>query len=579
MARFPEAFLEALRLATPMHELVGRKVQLQRHGQKWVGLCPFHGEKTPSFHVYAGEYPHYHCFGGGCGEHGDAVSFVMRTEGLGFREAVERLAAEAGMEVPQPEGAAAQVEDRRSAILRLLAAAVTDYQSRLWSAEGAKALAYLRGRGLTDDTIKGWGLGWSGSARAIERDLGVNLASLNDAGLARVGEGGEPAGALFFDRVMFPIRDRAGRVIGFSGRRVDDGKPKYLNGPETAVFSKRRVLYGLDMARPAVQRGDVMVAVEGALDVIQSHQAGFAGAVGTLGTALTVDHLAEMWRVSPCPVLCTDGDAAGLRAARKAIETALPLVTPEQGVRVATLLAGDDPDALIRRDGAEAWGTVLRGAASLVDVLCAALRDEADLSSPEGRAALAERLDAAAAKVRHRALSWQYRMELRSRFNSRSAVIARVDRAVPGQDAITSENARILTAAILHHPQILPRVEHAYLTMDLPAPWGSLQAAIIERIEADDLVAGLRACGLGGFVSQALADFPAPLPAFARRDAALEEVEGGWWQVHALMGRPTLDEQIEQATADFAADPSVATQDRIVSLCGQRAALREGRVA
>src|ERR1019366_1718779 len=341
----PAGFLDELRARTPLAAVIGRRVRLARSGRQWKGCCPFHGEKTPSFYVYD---DHFHCFG--CGAHGDAVSFVMQSQGAAFPEAVEQLAAEAGMEVPKPSAEAADAERRRLDLHAVLEAATKAFQRRLKLPEGVRALRYLHDRALTDATIDRFALGWSGEGRgALAADLareGIEPAMLIEAGLMKPAEDGRPASDFFFNRVMFPIRDRRGRVISFGGRVLGDGQPKYLNGPETALFSKRRNLYALDLARAAP--GAAVVVVEGYMDVIALHQAGFTGAVAPLGTALTEEQLEELWRLTPAPVLCFDGDAAGARAAARSADLALPLLAPDRTLRIATLPEGEDPDTLVR---------------------------------------------------------------------------------------------------------------------------------------------------------------------------------------------------------------------------------------
>ena len=331
----PAGFLDELRARTPLAAIVGRRVRLARSGRQWKGCCPFHGEKTPSFYVY--EDGHYHCFG--CGAHGDAIGFVMQTEGAGFMEAVERLAAEAGLEVPKPSPEAAEAERQRLDLAAVLEAAQASYQRRLFLPEGrARAGLSARPRSVRE-TIRRFGLGWSGEGRgALAADLGrdgITQDQLVDAGLMRRDDETGRAFDLFFNRVMFPIRDRRGRVISFGGRILGDGQPKYVNGPETALFSKRRTLYALDLAREAVRGGAPLVVVEGYMDVIALAQAGIGGAVAPLGTALTEEQLEELWRLAPAPILCFDGDAAGSRAAARAAELALPLLAPDRTLRLA----------------------------------------------------------------------------------------------------------------------------------------------------------------------------------------------------------------------------------------------------
>ena len=316
----PPQFLDELRARTPLHGLIGRKTRLARNGRQWKGCCPFHNEKSPSFYVYD---DHFHCFG--CGAHGDAITFLMRAEGASFPEAVERLASEAGLEVPKPTPQAAAREKRALDLHGVLSLAEAAYRRRLFLPEGRAALDYLRRRGLTDETIARFGLGWSGEGRgAMAAELkpeGVEPAQLVAAGLMKPRDPDDAASGLsdmFFGRVMFPIRDRRGRTISFGGRILGDGQPKYVNGPETELFSKRRGLYGLDLAREGAFRGGAVLVVEGYMDVIALHQAGFTGAVAPLGTALTAEQLELLWQLTPEPVLCFDGDGAGARAAARA---------------------------------------------------------------------------------------------------------------------------------------------------------------------------------------------------------------------------------------------------------------------
>jgi DNA primase len=273
----PGAFLDELRARTPLQTVVGRRLQLRRMGRLWQGCCPFHSEKTPSFVLYD---DHYHCFG--CGAHGDAISFVMQSQGASFIEAIEQLAAEAGLQVPRASPAATDAVQQRERLAHVLAAAAESYRERLHEVEGRPALAYLRDRGLRPETIARFGLGWSGDGRgglaAALAGQGIDPDLLVEAGLLRRDANTGRVSELFFNRIMFPIRDRRGRVISFGGRTLGDAGPKYLNGPETALFSKRRSLYGLDLARAARGKAEIVV-VEGYLDVIALQQAGFAGAL------------------------------------------------------------------------------------------------------------------------------------------------------------------------------------------------------------------------------------------------------------------------------------------------------------
>ncbi|WBO59598.1 DNA primase [Acidocella sp. MX-AZ03] len=382
----PANFLDELRARLPIATVIGKSVKLSRSGRERKGCCPFHGEKTPSFYVYD---DHFHCFG--CGEHGDVISFVMKSTGASFMEAVEDLAGQAGLEVPKQSPQAAQAEARRSSLSEVLEAACKEYQLWLWGQEGRAALAYLRERGLSDDTIRRFQLGFSGEGRGqlatALRGQNIKPDQLIEAGLMKQGERGPTD--MYFGRVMFPIRDRRGALISFGGRIMGDGQPKYVNGPETALFSKRRSLYGLNLAREAVRKGAVLIVVEGYMDVIALAQAGFGGAVAPLGTALTEEHLEEIWRLSPAPVLCFDGDAAGQRAALKTAELALTQLTPDKTLKLLRLPAKDDPDSLIKRAGRAGFEAELGKAQPLSAVLFDMLKAGQDMATPKGAPAFA----------------------------------------------------------------------------------------------------------------------------------------------------------------------------------------------
>jgi DNA primase len=392
--RFTPRFLEELRDRVPVADVVGRKVKLIRRGRNHVGLCPFHSEKSPSFSVSA-DKNFYHCFG--CGVHGDIISFVMETEGLSFPEAVEQLASQAGMALPARDEREEEREKARRSLYDVMELAAVFYEGELQSARGAKARAYLDGRNLTGAAVAPFRLGFAPDSRTALRDhlagKGVSIEEMAEAGLVGTpDDGGEPYDR-FRGRVIFPITDVRGRVIAFGGRTLDpEGKPKYLNSPETPLFKKSTVLFNLGPARKAAAQGASLIAVEGYVDVIALVAAGFPGAVAPLGTALTDDHLQIMWRIAPEPIICLDGDAAGIKAAQRGIDLALPLLEPGQSLRFAMLPGGQDPDDLIRARGSSAMQAVLDEALGLADVLWRREIQNADLTTPERRAGAERRL-------------------------------------------------------------------------------------------------------------------------------------------------------------------------------------------
>jgi DNA primase len=574
----PASFLDELRVRTPLPAIVGRRVRLAKSGRQWKGCCPFHGEKTPSFYVY--DDGHYHCFG--CGAHGDAIGFVMQSEGAAFMEAVERLAAEAGLEVPKPTPEAAEAERKRHDLGSVLETAEASYHRRLFLPEGRHALAYLLGRGLSEQTIRRFGLGWSGEGRgALLADLGrdgITQDQLVETGLMRRDDETGRAFDLFFNRVMFPIRDRRGRVISFGGRTLGDGQPKYVNGPETALFSKRRTLYALDLAREAVRGGAALVVVEGYMDVIALAQAGIGGAVAPLGTALTEEQLEELWRLAPAPIVCFDGDAAGSRAAARAAELALPLLAPDRTLKLARLPSGDDPDTLVRRQGRDGMRSVLDAATPLAEALYDLLREAGGEATPEQRAAFRTRLEDAARRIPDRSLASEYRQALLDRFfakrgGGRRPVAARsLPRPRPGTDVVAVERARILTAILLRHPAVLRDVEHAYDGLDLPPPLAALRAALRNWIDTTDvldsqaLMTHLTISGLHAEADQALAMVPVPLPACAALNAMPAEAEAGWWHIFGFLNVQRLGEEVALAEAACAQDLTPQSQNRLLAL-------------
>lgn len=386
---FPPGFLDELRQRILLSETVGRKVRLVRKGREYTGLCPFHNEKTPSFWVND-EKGVYHCFG--CGASGDAIEFTIRTEGLAFPDAVGRLAGLAGLRVPETSPEEREVAEQRNTIFEALEAAAAWFQRQLRESQGDAAKAYFKSRGVAGETAARFRLGYAPDKRAALhahlQAAGFADAVLVDAGLVGRPEDGGTLYDRFRGRVIFPIADIRGRVIAFGARALGDQKPKYLNSPETPVFQKSRVLYGLAQSRKAAYDGADLIVAEGYMDVIALHQAGFHAAVAPLGTALTEDHLKLLWRYGAEPVLCFDGDDAGQRAAARAAERALPLLTPGHSLRFALLPKGEDPDSILKREGGGAFKVLLDTARPLVDQLWLMETQGRNFDTPERRAAL-----------------------------------------------------------------------------------------------------------------------------------------------------------------------------------------------
>jgi DNA primase len=398
----PDTFLADLKARVGLADIVGRRVRLVRSGREVKGCCPFHNEKTPSFHVFD---DHYHCFG--CGAHGDAIRWMMDAEGQDFMGAVRALADMAGMEVPEErEDRAAR--DRAAGLYDLMAAARDWFHAMLLEPAGAEARAYLKRRGVDRSLAAAFGLGWApgeGLLKALTaRFPGATPAQFQEAGLA--GDGGRER---FRGRLMFPIADARGRVVGFGGRLLGPGEPKYLNSADGPLFHKGRLLFNLARAAPVARKSGRLLLVEGYMDVIGLARAGIAEAVAPLGTALTEDQMALAWRLVPEPVLAFDGDAAGQRAAVKAALRALPHVGPGKSLAFALLPAGQDPDDLARAGGAVAVESVVAGAVPLERFLFEAEAAAGPLDTPERRSALRARLRALAREIADPELARDYR--------------------------------------------------------------------------------------------------------------------------------------------------------------------------
>jgi DNA primase len=418
--RYPPQILEEIRARLPTSAVVGKRVRLKKAGREWKGLSPFNAEKTPSFYVND-QKQFYHCFSSG--KHGDIFTFVMETEGLSFPEAVERLAAEAGVPLPKltPEDRAEEV--KRKTLYDAMELATQYFEASLQGRFGMKPRDYLAGRQLSVETQKRFRIGYAPPERFGLRDFlaekGVPIEMMVEAGLLYSGEDVKVPYDRFRDRVMFPISDVRGRVIAFGGRAMSaDAPAKYLNSPDTPLFNKGRLLYNYHHARqPAHDRGTV-IAVEGYVDVISLTVAGFSNAVAPLGTALTEDQLALLWRLSEEPILCFDGDKAGQRAAYRALDVALPNLTAGKSLRFALLPQGQDPDDLARSGGRMAVERVLSTAKPLVDVLWARELEAGPLDTPERRAALERRLRESLALIRDETLKKYYREEVESRISA-----------------------------------------------------------------------------------------------------------------------------------------------------------------
>jgi DNA primase len=534
---FPPQFLDEIRNRLACSSVVGRRVRLVKKGREFSGLCPFHNEKSPSFFVND-DKGFFHCFG--CGAHGDVIGFAMRIDNLGFPEAVERLAEEAGLEVPRATPQDAAREERRKSLGDAVEAAAKWFEQQLWSAAGRPALEYFRRRGLGDETIRSFRLGYAPDGREqLKQALGkqgFQEAMLLEAALLAKPDDGRDSFDFFRGRAMFPITDRRGRVIAFGGRILGDGQPKYLNSRDTPLFDKGRNLYALDRARAGIRDGGDVIVAEGYMDVIALHEAGLRGAVAPLGTALTEGQLELVWRLAPEPVVCLDGDAAGQRAARRAAERALPLLKPGRSLRFATLPPGEDPDTLIRRHGRARLDEIIARAQPLVDLVWSATLEGRPVDTPERRAALQAELDRQVGMIADASVQELYRQEFRSRLWRLFRPADRGPRPARGREGgrgggrpgdprnappplatgplpmpDPDRSLDLLVAMAIRFPEVLESDAELFARLEIPDPQlDRVRRAILEahdsspRLDREGVRLHLNAAGFGGIVPRLL---------------------------------------------------------------------------
>jgi DNA primase len=520
----PPGFLDELRTRVSLSSVVGRKVTWDARksnmgkGDMWAP-CPFHQEKSASFHV-DDRKGYYYCFG--CHAKGDALTFIKETENLGFMEAVEVLAREAGMPMPARDPKAAQVADRRTQLIQVMEEAVKWFRLQLKTSAAAEARAYLAKRGLSPAAQDRWEIGfapdgWHGLHLAMKQK-GISDDLLVAAGLcAKSDKGGEPYDR-FRGRIIFPIRDGRGRAISLGGRAMDPkDNAKYLNGPETEIFDKGRNLYNHAPAREAAGKGKPLIVAEGYMDVIALSEAGFTAAVAPLGTAVTDDQLRLMWRIHDEPIISLDGDTAGIRAALRVIDLALPLLEAGKGLRFAVLPGGQDPDDLIKAQGAAAMQTVIDTAQPMVNLLWRRETEARVFDSPERKAALDKSLRAHLKRIADPSIRAHYgedikrlRLDLfgqggakvpafrQGAFRPKGAPLpasasARQSLLAQGQPVEETLREAVILASLIIHPALIHRFESALERLDLTGEdHNALRRVILTHADADAI--RLHAC-------------------------------------------------------------------------------------
>jgi DNA primase len=424
--KLPQSFTEEIKNRLRISEVIGGYIQIKRAGREYKACCPFHNEKTPSFTIND-EKGFYHCFG--CGAHGNVIGFVKEYERLGYMEAVRKLADMSGLQMPQVTPEMAAREDKNDALRRIMEQAARWFEAQLHqSQEGDIARTYLSERGLRPDIVAQFRLGYAPQDRqAIARmaeKAGISQSQMIALGLLIQVEGRTPY-SRFRRRLIFPIRDHKGQVVGFGGRVLpqepNPDAPKYLNSPETPLFHKGKLLYNLDISRQEAVAKQRLLIAEGYMDVIAFHQAGYKDAVAPLGTAITEDQLMRAWKMVDMPILCLDGDNAGDRAVQRAVDLALPLLAPGKSLRIARMPKGEDPDSVLRHMGTTAMNDILDRASPLVEQLWR-YHMSIPATTPEGRAAQESALMRSIQRINHPQVQHHYRQTMRERLREAASL-------------------------------------------------------------------------------------------------------------------------------------------------------------
>jgi DNA primase len=593
--KFSDSFLDEIRARLPVSQVVSRRVPLKRAGREWKGLSPFNKEKTPSFTVND-QKGFYHCFSSG--KHGDVFTFVMETEGLSFPEAVERLAGEAGLELPKPDPQFERTAKERLGLFDALEAAARLFEEALVAHDGRDALHYAERRGLSRETLKEFRIGFAPNAKeALKAALlkkGFTEAQALDAGLIIKPDDGRPTYDRFRNRLTIPILDVKSRVIAFGARALDpEAEPKYLNSPETRLFDKGSTIFNFARARKsAFDRGEVIV-VEGYMDVIALHQAGFANTVATLGTAFTERQMELLWQLAPEPIVCFDGDRAGEAAAARAIDRMLPNLCEGHSFRFAFLPEGSDPDDLVRTKGARALAECLASARPLIDVLWLRELKTHAIDTPERRAAFEERLERLLADIGNARVRDHYRREVKNRLFALwrekgarrgkppvDAASRPAGRSGPAPVPSSYGFATVIILALVNHPWLLDRFADEVANIEirdkkLAALLQTVTRTIFEdkELTPERLAEQLGASSQGKLFAALWRDSAFKRVAFLQPESPEAEVEAQFADlIYRFRALPSLTRELQDG-ADHLADTTEAEFERFAQLQQQVASV------
>ena len=597
-------FLDELRNRLTLSEIIGRRIKVTRAGHESKACCPFHHEKTPSFTI-SDEKQFYHCFG--CGAHGDVIGFVMKHDNLSFMDALEMLAAEAGMQVPKQTPQAAEKSRKEKDLYALLEDATAYFEKNLHEPQNRDALDYLLERGISKETITTFRLGFApddGQAlRKFLRSKGYTDKNMLDAGILKPStRGGEPY-AFFRDRVMFPVSDRRGRVVAFGGRvlpshlrppqRQDFTPPKYINSSETLLFHKGKMLYGEQIARRAAANGEPIILVEGYLDVIACVQSGIKGALAPMGTAVTEEQIIALWHMIPdftkVPILCFDGDNAGRKAARRVSERILPLLEPGKSVSFAFMPDGEDPDSLLRSSGAKAFQKILDRSLSLFDFIWDFYTAERNFKTPEMRAGVIKQLENEVSHINRQEVQVHYKSLLRQKVSDtffprkeygsrknpqqnwqKGNILARPRSSLSRSVYLFP---RVLLACLINHPHIFDGVEEILSSLVLKdVSLERLRQNIINilsdnpTITRDEFIEQLKNIGFKQEIDDICNESVYVHASFCSPFTKQENVQSKWLEYWGDINASTLEKEIQSGWKRAYLDSSEKEEEKLRNL-------------
>ncbi len=601
-------FLDELRNRLSLSEIIGRRVRVTRAGREFKACCPFHHEKTPSFTIND-DKQFYHCFG--CGAHGDVIKFVMEHDNIGFMDAIEGLAAEAGMQVPKPTPQEAEKFKKEKDLYQLLEDATVFFEENLRLPQNSDAMKYLLDRGLSQETLKEFRVGFApDDGQALRKkllEMGYTDKDMIKVGLLKPStRGGEPY-VFFRDRVIFPVPDRRGRTVAFGGRilpehlrppqRSDFKPPKYINSSETVLFHKGKMLYGEPIARRAAAEEMTLILVEGYMDVIACAQVGIRGALAPMGTAVTEEQILSMWQMIPdfskVPVLCFDGDNAGRKAALRVCERVLPLLAPGKSVNFAFMPDGEDPDSLIKSSGVRGLQKIISHATPLFDFIWNTHVQGKDFRTPEMRAGVIQQLENEVARVSDKDVQVHYRALLKDKisqtFFARKSFGYKKNMRQGGRGGFVPPRPsrprnhtqglfpRVLLAGLINHPHIFDGVEETLSSVLFNVPnLENIRQVVLgflsenPQAQREDLLGYLENSGYAQEIGDICKESVYVHASFCSPSAKEEDVQSNWLEYWNDGNAAGLEEEIQNGWKRAYLDSSEEEEEKLRTILSNK---------